>query len=126
MKVDFFRHRIFVFTPKGDVIDLPEGSTPIDLAYAIHTQIGNSCVGSRVNDHIVPLDHKLASGDCCEIIIDKNRKNPNSDWLRFVKTSTARAHIRASSKDRLAQWSDGKDGVELVTKEKKVRKRDKK
>ena len=106
MKIDFFRNRIFVFTPQGDVIDLPESATPVDFAFAIHSQIGNSCTGARVNDHIVSLDHKLTSGDCCEIIIDKNRKSPNSDWLSFVKTGAARSHIRAANKDRFDTWSE--------------------
>lgn len=104
MKIDVFQNRIFVFTPKGDVIDLPEGATPVDFAYAIHTQIGNTCVGARVNDHIVSLDRTLSSGDCVEVIIDKNRKGPNPDWLSTVKTSQARSHIRSSSKSKLIQW----------------------
>ncbi len=113
MKIDVFQNRIFVFTPKGDVIDLPEGATPVDFGYAIHTQIGNTCVGARVNDQIVSLDSKLSSGDFCEIIIDKNRKAPNPDWLTFVKTSNARGHIRAMAKSKLNKWlkdmSDAED-----------------
>jgi GTP pyrophosphokinase len=104
LKIDVFQNRIFVFTPKGDVIDLPENATPVDFAFAIHSQIGDTCVGARVNDHIVSLDSKLYSGDCCEIIIDKNRGGPNPDWLSFVKTSTARYRIRARAKSRLTKW----------------------
>ncbi len=104
MKIDVFQNRIFVFTPKGDVIDLPEGATPVDFAYAIHTHIGNTCVGARVNDQIVSLDSKLSSGDFCEIIVDKNRKSPNPDWLAFVKTSHARSHIRSLTKSKLNKW----------------------
>jgi GTP pyrophosphokinase len=104
MKIDVFHNRIFVFTPKGDVIDLPEGATPVDFAYAIHTQIGNTCVGARVNDQIVSLDSKLSSGDFCEIIVDKNRKSPNPDWLTFVKTGHARSHIRSLTKSKLNKW----------------------
>jgi GTP pyrophosphokinase len=104
MKIDVFQNRIFVFTPKGDVIDLPEGATPVDFAYAIHTHIGNTCVGARVNDQIVSLDSKLSSGDFCEIIIDKNRKGPNADWLTFVKTNHARSHIRSLAKSKLNKW----------------------
>lgn len=104
LKIDVFQNRIFVFTPEGDVIDLPEGATPVDFAFAIHSQIGNSCVGARVNDHIVSLDTTLNSGDCCEIIVDKNRTGPNPDWLSFVKTSTARYHIRSYAKAKLSRW----------------------
>lgn len=104
MKIDVFQDRIFVFTPKGDVIDLPEGATPVDFAYAIHTQIGNTCCGARVNDRIVGLDTKLSSGDFCDIITDKNRKAPNTDWLKFVKTRHAKYAIRSQSKSRLTKW----------------------
>ena len=104
MKIDVFQNRIFVFTPKGHVIDLPEGATPVDFAYAIHTHIGNTCVGARVNDQIVSLDSKLSSGDFCEIIVDKNRKSPNPDWLSFVKTGHARSHIRSLTKSKLNKW----------------------
>ncbi len=103
-KIDVLQNRIFVFTPRGDVIDLPEGATPVDFAYAIHTQIGNTCVGARVNDQIVSLDTRLSSGDLCEIIIDKNRKGPNPDWLAFVKTGCARGHIKSNAKSKLAKW----------------------
>jgi len=104
LKIDVFQNRIFVFTPEGDVIDLPENATPVDFAFAIHSQIGNTCVGARVNDHIVSLDTVLYSGDCCEIIIDKNRTGPNPNWLSFVKTSTARCHIRSYAKAKLTRW----------------------
>jgi GTP pyrophosphokinase len=94
LKLDMFRDRIFVFTPKGDVIDLPEESTPIDLAYAIHTEIGNKAAQARVNGEISPLDKPLKSGDMCEIIIDKNRKAPSGDWIKSVKTRHAREKIK--------------------------------
>jgi guanosine-3',5'-bis(diphosphate) 3'-pyrophosphohydrolase len=103
-KIDMFQNRIFVFTPQGDVIDLPEGATPVDFAYNIHTQVGHSCVGARVNDQIVSLDTKLASGDMCEIITDKSRKSPNPDWLNFVKTGAARNHIKTAAKSKLTAW----------------------
>jgi GTP pyrophosphokinase len=104
MKIDVFQNRIFVFTPKGDVMDLPEGATPVDFAYAIHTDVGNRCVSARINDHIAALDDTLSSGDCCEITIDKHRKYPNADWLAFVKTGMARDRIRAAG--RLARKSE--------------------
>lgn len=104
LKIDAFQNRIFVLTPSGDVIDLPEGATPVDFAYAIHSNIGDKMSGARVNDDIVSVETPLASGDCCEIIIDKNRKGPNPDWLEFVKTSHARDRIRAYAKAKTAQW----------------------
>ncbi len=98
LKLDMFRDRIFVFTPRGDVIDLPEESTPVDLAYAIHTEIGNKAVQTRVNGEIASLSIALKSGDMCEIIVDKNRKYPNEDWLDFVKTRHAREKIKDALK----------------------------
>ncbi len=95
MKIDFFQDRIFAVTPRGDVIDLPFGSTPIDFAYHIHSEVGNSTIGARVNGAVVPLDHLLKSGDVVEIVMQKGKK-PSEDWLRFVKTSIARDHIRIS------------------------------
>ncbi|MCR4311751.1 MAG: TGS domain-containing protein, partial [Candidatus Uhrbacteria bacterium] len=94
LKLDMFHDRIFVFTPKGDVIDLPEDSTPIDLAYSIHSEIGNHASQARVNGEIATLDKALKSGDMCEIIVDKNRKGPSSDWIKFVKTRHAREKIK--------------------------------
>jgi len=96
MKVDFFRSHIFAFTPQGDVIDLPEDATAIDFAYHIHTEIGNKCNGAKINDQMVSLDAPIKSGDVVEIIIDKNRKGPSPDWLKFVKTNLARTHIKNS------------------------------
>lgn len=96
LKLDMFHDHIFVFTPKGDVFDLPEDSTPIDLAYAIHTEIGNKVAQAKVNGEISPLDRALKSGDMCELITDKNRKTPNKDWLKFVKTRHARSKIKAA------------------------------
>jgi len=93
MKVDVFQNRIFVFTPNGDVIDLPEGATPIDFAYHIHTEIGNKCSQALVNNEMVTLDHPLKNGDVIQVVTDKNRKGPNSEWLKFVKTRTARSQI---------------------------------
>ena len=104
LKFDTLRDRIFVFTPNGDVIDLPEGSTPIDFAYAIHTEIGNKCSAARINDVMINLNTELKSGDVCEIIIDKKRKSPNSDWLDFVKTNHARAKIRDATKVNVRGW----------------------
>lgn len=104
MKVDFLKNRIFVFTPKGDVIDLPEEATPIDFAYHIHTEIGNKCNGAIVNDKMVRLDTPLQNGDVVEIIVDKNRKGPNQDWVNVVKTHTAKYHIKNAQKNRFTGW----------------------
>jgi GTP pyrophosphokinase len=98
VKIDVFRDRVFVFSPKGDVYDLPEGATPVDFAYAVHTDIGNKCTGALINDKMAPLDTKLKSGEVIEIITDKNRKYPNRDWLKFVKTQKARNKIKQFSK----------------------------
>ncbi|MDD4901227.1 MAG: TGS domain-containing protein, partial [Patescibacteria group bacterium] len=98
IKFDVFHNRIFVFSPKGDVFDLPEGSTPIDFAYTVHTDIGNQAVGARVNDKIAGLDQELKNGDLVEILTDKKRKSPSRDWLKFVKTATARNKIKQNLK----------------------------
>jgi GTP pyrophosphokinase len=93
MKIDFFTDRIFAVTPHGDVIDLPVGSTPIDFAYHVHSEVGNSAVGAKVNGVMSTLDHQLKSGDVVEIVTQKGKK-PSEDWLRFAKTTIARDHIR--------------------------------
>ena len=94
LKIDFFKNHIFAFTPRGDIIDLPEEATPIDFAYAIHGEVGNHATGAKVNSNMVPLDYRIRNGDVLEILISKDRKSPNSDWLKFVKTSVAKTHIR--------------------------------
>ncbi|MCX6781534.1 MAG: RelA/SpoT family protein [Candidatus Magasanikbacteria bacterium] len=104
LKIDFFQNRIFVFTPNGDVIDLPENATPVDFAYHIHTDIGNKCNGSLVNDQMVSLDTALRSGDVVEVIVDKNRKGPSRDWLKFVKTHVAKQHIRQYFNTQKKHW----------------------
>jgi len=100
LKIDVFQDRIFVFTPNGDVIDLPYGATPIDFAYSVHTDIGNQCVGALINNQIATLDKVLKSGDVIEILTNKSRKFPNPDWLKFVKTSLARNKIKSSLSKR--------------------------
>lgn len=98
LKIDFFKDRIFVLTPKGDVVDLPENATPVDFAYHVHSEIGNRAAGAKVNSKMVPLDHALSSGDMVEIITQKNRR-PSSEWLAFVKTALARSQIRHTLRD---------------------------
>lgn len=94
VKFDALSHRNFVFSPKGDVYDLPRGATPVDFAYQVHTDIPKSITGAKVNGKMVPLDYKLKSGDVVEIVKSKNPKGPNKDWLEFVKTTTAKREIR--------------------------------
>jgi len=92
-KIDFFTNKVFTFTPKGDVIVLPKNSTPIDFAYAVHSDIGNHCESAKIGGKIVPLTHILKNGDVIEIAINKNKK-PSEDWLKLVKSSFAKSHIR--------------------------------
>ena len=93
LRMDLFQGEIFVFTPKGEVKQLPTGATPIDFAYSVHTEIGNHCAGARVNGRISPLSRELKNGDAVEIITD-TRQRPSQDWLGFVRTSRARGRIR--------------------------------
>ena len=97
---NIFQNRIFVFSPKGDVIELPDRSTPIDFAYAIHTDIGNKATQALINEKISSLDTELKNGDLVEIITDRNRKGPNSQWLNFAKTRHARERIKQDSKNK--------------------------
>ncbi len=95
IKNDLFLNQIFVFTPKGDVIELPENATPLDFAYYIHTDIGNQCIGAKINNQIASLDTHLKSGDVVEIMTDKKRQKPNADWLKLVITNMAKSKIRS-------------------------------
>ena len=95
LKIDLEQDEVFVFTPKGRVITLPTGATPVDFAYAIHTEVGHRCIGARVNGRLVPLDSALQSGDTCEIFTSKvEGAGPSRDWLQFVQTPRARSKIR--------------------------------
>jgi len=104
VKVDLFADEVFVFTPKGDVRRFPRGSTPIDFAYAIHSEIGDHCSGARVNGAIVPLRHKLHNGDTVEILTSQSQR-PSKDWLAFVQTARARVRIRAEIRNEERQRS---------------------
>lgn len=96
VKFDALTHRNFIFSPKGDVFDLPQNATPVDFAYAVHTDLGSYIKGAKVDGKIVPLDYKLKSGEVCEIIKSKNPRLPSPNWLDFVVTTTARRKIRKS------------------------------
>ena len=113
LKIDFFKNRIFVLTPKGDVIDLPEGATAVDAAYLIHSDIGDTAVGARVNGKMVALDYPLKNREVVEIITQKNKK-PNRDWLSFVKTAGARQKINSFLKKTEEQSLFNKRGGEIV------------
>ena len=95
LKVDLFEDEVFVFTPKGEVKNLSAGSTPLDFAYAVHTDVGHRCVGAKVNGSIVPLHYQLRSGDIVEVLTAKQNRGPSRDWLKLVRTSRARNKIRA-------------------------------
>jgi guanosine-3',5'-bis(diphosphate) 3'-pyrophosphohydrolase len=95
VRVDIFQDEVFVFTPKGDVRSLPQGSTPVDFAYRVHTDVGHHCIGAKVNSRMVPLDYHLQNGDIVEVLTTKGAHAPSRDWLNFVKTSSAREKIRS-------------------------------
>jgi GTP pyrophosphokinase len=94
LKLDVFQDQVFVFTPRGDVKDLPAGATPLDFAYRIHTDVGHSCIGAKVNNRLVPLDYKLKNGDIVEIVTTKVAHGPSRDWLNIVQTGHAKEKIR--------------------------------
>ncbi|MDA8193698.1 MAG: bifunctional (p)ppGpp synthetase/guanosine-3',5'-bis(diphosphate) 3'-pyrophosphohydrolase [Thermaerobacter sp.] len=94
LRVDLFSDEVFVFTPKGDVLGLPAGATPVDFAYRIHTDIGNHCVGAKVNGRIVPLATPLESGDIVEVLVNRKSPGPSPDWLAVARTSQAKSRIR--------------------------------
>lgn len=113
LKIDFFKNRIFVLSPKGDVFDLPEGATPVDFAYHVHSDIGNTATGAKVSGKMVSLDYQLKNGEVVEILTQKNKK-PSSDWLGFVKTGQARKKVAAFMKKTREERLFEKPGGELA------------
>jgi GTP pyrophosphokinase len=114
LKIDLEQDEVFVFTPKGKVITLPTGATPVDFAYAIHTEVGHRCIGARVNSRLIPLDSAMQSGDTCEIFTSKvEGAGPSRDWLQFVQTPRARSKIRQwfSRERRVDAIDAGKDDL---------------
>ncbi len=120
VKINVFDDEVFVFTPKGDVFDLPVGSTPLDLAYKIHSAIGNKCIGAKVNKRMVPLSTKLANGDIVEILTSNASKGPSLDWLKYVHTASARSKIRAYFKKEKKDENIAR-GKEMLEREAKRR-----
>jgi GTP diphosphokinase / guanosine-3',5'-bis(diphosphate) 3'-diphosphatase len=114
LRVDLFEDEVFVFTPKGEVKNLSAGSTPLDFAYAVHTDVGHSCVGAKVNGTIVPLHYQLRSGDIVEVLTAKQKRAPSLDWLKMVRTSRARNKIRAWFKEERREDAerDGREGLD--------------
>ncbi|WP_298461673.1 bifunctional (p)ppGpp synthetase/guanosine-3',5'-bis(diphosphate) 3'-pyrophosphohydrolase [uncultured Mitsuokella sp.] len=118
LKVDIFSDEVFVFTPKGDVVDLPKGSIPIDFAYRIHTEVGHHCVGAKVNGKLVPLEYKLKNGDIVSVITNKANNGPSRDWLNIVASSETRSKIRSWFKKEKREENIER-GFELIKEEAK-------
>lgn len=116
LKIDLFEDEVFVFTPKGDVISLKAGSTPLDFAYAVHTDVGHHTVGAKVNNQIVPLGYELKMGDAVEILTSKSSQGPSKDWLAMVRTNRAKSKIRQffSKESREEHEEQGRDALQKV------------
>ncbi|MDQ3699648.1 MAG: bifunctional (p)ppGpp synthetase/guanosine-3',5'-bis(diphosphate) 3'-pyrophosphohydrolase [Chloroflexota bacterium] len=114
VKMDVFQDQVFVFTPKGEVKDLPAGATPLDFAYRIHTDVGHRCIGARLNGKLVPLDYELKNGDMVEVLTSKAAHGPSRDWLNLVRTAHAREKIRQwfKQQQRAENIARGKDALD--------------
>ncbi len=120
IKGDIYSSEVLVFTPKGDVISLPKDATPLDFAYRIHSAVGNKCVGAKVNNKMVPLSYTLQAGDVVEVITSQNSKGPSWDWLKIVKSSSARVKIKQFFKHEMKE-ENGKTGKAMLEAEAKRR-----
>jgi GTP pyrophosphokinase len=116
VKVDLFQDEVYVFTPKGDVLNLPADSSPVDFAYRIHTEVGHRCIGAKVNGRMVPLDYELKNGEIVEILTSKGPHGPSRDWLNFVKSASAKERIRKWFKSQRREENVAK-GQDLLDKE---------
>jgi GTP diphosphokinase / guanosine-3',5'-bis(diphosphate) 3'-diphosphatase len=116
VKVDLFQDEVYVFTPKGDVLNLPADSTPVDFAYRIHTEVGHRCIGAKVNGRMVPLDYALQNGEIVEVLTSKSPHGPSRDWLNFVKSASAKERIRKWFKSQSREENVAK-GRDLLDKE---------
>ena len=123
LKTDLFSEEVFLFTPKGDIVSMQRGATPLDFAYRIHSQVGNTCVGAKINGKMVPLDTQLSTGDRVEIITSGASKGPSMDWLKIVKTQQAKAKIRQFLKKELRgeNVQKGRDMLEHEAKRRGVK-----
>ena len=122
LKVDLFSNQVFVFTPKGDVIELPSGSTPLDFAYKIHSRVGEKCVGAKVNGKMVPITYELKNGEIVEIVTSSNSKGPSIDWLKIVKSNSARTKIRQylRKENKVQGTAKGREALEKAAKRKEL------
>lgn len=116
LKIDLFTNQVFVFTPEGEVIDLPLGSTPVDFAYKIHSAVGNKCVGAKVNGRIVPLNFQLNNGQIIEVLTSNNASGPSRDWLKFVKSTQAKNKIKNWFKKERRE-ENVKEGKDMLDRE---------
>ena len=122
LKVDLFSNQVFVFTPKGDVIELPAGSTPLDFAYKIHSRVGEKCVGAKVNGKMVPITYELKNGEIVEIVTSSNSKGPSIDWLKIVKSNSARTKIRQylRKENKVHGTGKGREALEKAARRKEL------
>ncbi len=126
LRIDLFSSQVFVFTPAGDVIELPAGATPLDFAFKIHTDVGAKCIGAKINGKMVPIDHTLENGDIIQIMTSPNASGPSIDWLKIAKSSTARTKIRQwlKKENKSDNVDKGKDVLDKYVRKKGYNPRD--